>query len=87
MVRDAGFDFVEISVDETDERLARLDWTTGSGRTSALFGILVSMCYHVFKRSSSFPLGSEDPKTRARADCQRLNWRQYRHPYRATGGL
>ena len=22
-----GFDFVELSIDETDERLARLDWT------------------------------------------------------------
>ena len=22
-----GFDFVEISIDETDERLARLDWS------------------------------------------------------------
>lgn len=25
-----GFDFVEISIDETDERLARLDWTKKS---------------------------------------------------------
>ena len=25
--KDAGFDFVEISVDETDERRARLDWS------------------------------------------------------------
>ena len=26
--KEAGFDFVEISVDESDSRLARLDWTT-----------------------------------------------------------
>ncbi|MCZ8489178.1 hypothetical protein O9992_24630 [Vibrio lentus] len=25
--KEAGFDFVEISVDETDERRARLDWS------------------------------------------------------------
>ena len=24
--KEAGFDFIEISVDESDERLARLDW-------------------------------------------------------------
>ena len=30
--RDAGFDFVEISVDETDERLARLDWSRSERR-------------------------------------------------------
>ena len=27
MAREAGFDFVEMSVDESDERLARLDWS------------------------------------------------------------
>lgn len=25
--KNAGFDFVEISIDETDEKLARLDWS------------------------------------------------------------
>ena len=28
----AGYDFVEISIDESDERLARLDWTPGNGQ-------------------------------------------------------
>ena len=27
MAKELGFDFVEISIDETDERLSRLDWT------------------------------------------------------------
>ena len=27
MAKDLGFQFVEMSIDETDERLARLDWT------------------------------------------------------------
>jgi len=25
-VKDRGFDFIEMSIDETDERLARLEW-------------------------------------------------------------
>ena len=25
--KEAGYDFVEISIDETDEKLARLEWT------------------------------------------------------------
>ena len=29
MAQEAGFDFVEMSVDESDERLARLDWSAG----------------------------------------------------------
>ena len=27
LAKELGFDFVEMSVDETDERIARLDWT------------------------------------------------------------
>lgn len=27
--KNAGFDFVEISIDETDAKQARLDWTAG----------------------------------------------------------
>ena len=27
LVKECGYDFVEISIDETDERLARLDWS------------------------------------------------------------
>jgi hexulose-6-phosphate isomerase len=28
LAKSCGFDFVEMSVDETDERLSRLDWST-----------------------------------------------------------
>jgi hexulose-6-phosphate isomerase len=28
LAKSCGFDFVEMSVDETDERLSRLEWTT-----------------------------------------------------------
>ena len=33
LAKSCGFDFVEMSVDETDERLSRLDWSTAQ-RTS-----------------------------------------------------
>ena len=64
-----GFDFVEMSVDETDERLARLDWSAAE-RTSlraaiAETGVTVpSMCLSGHRR---FPFGSRDPAIRARA--------------------
>ena len=32
----AGYQFLEISIDESDERLSRLDWPPGSGRSSTL---------------------------------------------------
>lgn len=66
--RDAGFDFVEISVDETDERLARLDWSRSERREfcDAIqeTGVYVpTMCLSGHRR---FPLGSENPETRAK---------------------
>lgn len=66
--RDAGFNFVEISVDETDERLARLDWSRSERRTFcdaiAETSVFVpTMCLSGHRR---FPLGSENPETRAK---------------------
>lgn len=67
--RDAGYDFVEISVDETPERLARLDWPLAERlaffRASREEGIPVpSMCLSGHRR---FPFGSADPAARAKA--------------------
>ena len=64
-----GFDFVEISVDETDERLARLDWTAGEcadvRRAMTATGVPIpTMCLSGHRR---FPFGSADPAVRARA--------------------
>jgi hexulose-6-phosphate isomerase len=64
-----GFDFVEMSVDETDARLARLDWSAGERaalRTAiAETGITVpTMCLSGHRR---FPFGSRDPAIRERA--------------------
>ena len=64
-----GFQFVEISIDETDERLARLDWNFKE-RSTFVKTVLQSpltiptMCLSGHRR---FPLGSHDPDTRRHA--------------------
>ncbi len=67
--KEAGFDFVEISVDESDERLSRLDWSAAERanlRTAiAQTGVpLTTMCLSGHRK---YPLGSADPATRQRA--------------------
>ena len=67
--RELGYDFLEISIDEKDERLARLAWDGESRRTlhRAIAGTGVpiqSMCLSGHRR---FPYGSADPAVRARA--------------------
>lgn len=60
------FDFVEMSIDETDERLARLDWS-GEQRFSLVQAIadtgvrVPSICLSAHRR---YPLGSEDDEIR-----------------------
>ncbi|HJA67269.1 MAG TPA: L-ribulose-5-phosphate 3-epimerase [Candidatus Mediterraneibacter cottocaccae] len=65
----AGFDYMEISVDESDERLARLDWT--DDEIEELRAVmrrtgmnLQTMCLSGHRR---YPFGSKDPQIRARA--------------------
>ncbi len=64
----AGYDFLEISIDETDGRLSRLDWTTRE--LSELFSAMNTagvpirtMCLSGHRKYS---LGSRDPETRAK---------------------
>ena len=69
LARELGFQFVEMSVDEKDERLARLDWTLQERRdfNNAVLdsGITVpSMCFSGHRR---YPLGSENDDVRAHA--------------------
>jgi hexulose-6-phosphate isomerase len=64
-----GFDFVEMSVDETEERLARLDWSKAERASLraaiAETGVKVpSMCLSGHRR---FPFGSHDSPLRAKA--------------------
>lgn len=66
---DAGYDFVEMSVDEGSERLARLDW--GVAERHALRNAIadtgtpvITMCLSGHRK---FPLGSASPQIRQRA--------------------
>ena len=65
----AGYDFLEISVDETPERMARLDWSLAERleffRLSRESGVPVpSMCLSGHRK---IPFGSADPAIRAQA--------------------
>jgi len=67
LAKKLGFDFVEMSIDETDERLDRLDWTREE-RKEIREAIdetnvkILSICLSGHRR---FPFGSEDAKVRA----------------------
>lgn len=65
---EAGFDFVEISIDETDEKLGRLDMAAEERlelvRLMAETGVPIrTMCLSGHRK---YPLGSSDPVVRAR---------------------
>jgi L-ribulose-5-phosphate 3-epimerase len=62
----AGYDFVEISIDESDERLSRLDWPSSERtqlrRSIANSGVkIMTMCLSGHRK---YPLGSHDPELR-----------------------
>ena len=69
LAREAGYDFVEMSIDESDERLARLDWTAVERaelrRTIATTGVPILTLGLSGHRK--FPLGSESADVRQRA--------------------
>jgi L-ribulose-5-phosphate 3-epimerase len=63
-----GYDWVEISIDETDDKLARLDWSAAERKAlvDTLYGEglpIETMCLSGHRK---YPLGSENPATRAR---------------------
>lgn len=64
----AGYDFVEISIDESDERLGRLDWSAAERaalrRSIENTGVRVmTMCLSGHRK---YPLGSHTPELRRR---------------------
>ena len=66
--KEAGYDFVEISIDETDEKLARLEWTKEERlelvKTMYEEGIPIrTMCLSGHRK---YPIGSSDPAVCAR---------------------
>ena len=69
LTSELGFDFIEMSIDETDERLKRLDWTDKEiksiRRAMNETGIRInSICLSAHRR---FPYGSNDKQTREQA--------------------
>ncbi len=62
----AGYDFVEISIDESDERLSRLDWPASTRaelrRSITNTGVrIMTMCLSGHRK---YPLGSHTPELR-----------------------
>lgn len=69
LAKACGFDFVEMSIDESDARLERLDWSAEERlalvKATVETGISIpSMCLSGHRR---FPFGSHDPAVVARA--------------------
>jgi L-ribulose-5-phosphate 3-epimerase len=66
----AGYDFVEISIDEGDERLGRLDWSASERaalrRSIANTGVrIMTMCLSANRK---YPLGSHTPELRQQGE-------------------
>ena len=66
--KECGYDFVEISIDETDAKLSRLEWTKDERlelvRLMKEEGITIrSMCLSGHRK---YPFGASDPAVRAR---------------------
>lgn len=69
MAKELGFDFVEMSIDETDERLKRLDWSDNDileiYQAILKTGVSIySICLSGHRR---YPFGSADPNKREEA--------------------
>lgn len=69
LTRQTGFDFLEISIDDTDERIERLDWTKKEKRdlknTMEQTGVKIqSLSLSAHRR---YPLGSQSAETRSKA--------------------
>ena len=67
--KECGYDFIEISIDETDEKLARLEWTQEERREMVRLmektGMRIrSMCLSGHRK---YPFGSMDPAIRQRS--------------------
>jgi predicted hexulose-6-phosphate isomerase len=62
----AGYDFVEISIDESDQRLSRLDWSAyeRAEMRRAISNTGVSIMTMCLSGHRKYPLGSHDPGIR-----------------------
>lgn len=67
--KECGYDFIEISIDETDDKLARLEWSKEERlalvKDMVEVGVPIrSMCLSGHRK---YPFGSADPAVRARS--------------------
>ena len=69
IAKEAGYDFIEISVDESDERLARLDWNNDEIKN--MRNLLIDKDFRIpsmtFSGQKRFPMGSIDTATREKS--------------------
>ena len=69
IAKQAGYDFIEISVDESDERLARLDWNNEEIKN--MKNLLIDKGFRIpsmtFSGQKRFPMGSIDTATREKS--------------------
>lgn len=67
--KDLGFNFIEFSVDESDARLARLDWTKAQREELRNASWQTGVRVHTLMLSGHrrFPLGSADPDIRKKS--------------------
>lgn len=66
--KNAGFDFLELSIDETDEKLSRLNWSKSNKLDLLKISLetdvkIMSICLSGHRK---YPIGSEDEKIRSR---------------------
>lgn len=69
IAKSAGFDFIEMSVDESDERLYRLDWS--DSKRKYIRGLLEENDFYInsicLSGHRKYPFGSKNPETRKMA--------------------
>jgi len=65
----AGYDFVEMSIDESDAKLARLDWSESeiASMRTAIANAGVPIFTMGLSAHRKYPLGSADPELRRKA--------------------
>ena len=69
IAKEAGYDFIEISIDESDERLARLDWNNEEIKN--MKNLLIDKNFRIpsmtFSGQKKFPMGSMSDATREKS--------------------
>ena len=69
LVKELGFNFLELSIDESDERLARLDWSENEIKEvrDAIWKTQTPIYTLMLSGHRRYPFGSKDPKVREKA--------------------